>query len=73
MESENIRKRLRAEMGLEVGPEVAAYVAARLTGGASGAALPLLAQDARTGLAVRRELSFEELSALTPREGAWIV
>jgi hypothetical protein len=60
MDSEEVRRRLRAELGLHVGPQVAAYVAAQLAGaGDNPRPIPLLAQDARTGLAVRRELELE--------------
>jgi hypothetical protein len=64
MNAEQVRNKLRATLGLTVGEQVAAYVLSMLDATPALTALPILAQDARTGTPVRRTLEPSELQTI---------
>jgi hypothetical protein len=62
MDESRIRELLLSQYGLRVKPEMAKYISGRLIS-APQAPLPVIAGDARTGVAVRQVLSGAELLA----------
>ena len=69
MSPEDVRKLFLERLGLRIGPETAAYVLRRLEAGhvalplgdAPGG-IPVMAGDARTGVAVRRMISVSQIT-----------
>ena len=60
MGENTLQAAIRRQLGLRVGPEMAAFIAQRISAGEA----PLIGADARTGVAVHRRISSEELAAL---------
>lgn len=56
MGENDLQRRVREQLGLRVGPEMAAYLLKQLKREAE-APIPVIAADARTGIAVRKELA----------------
>ena len=65
MDAEQLRTHLRATLGLTVGAHAAAYVLKMLNATPALTTIPILAQDARTGAPIRRELASAEFQLLT--------
>lgn len=56
MGENELQRYVREQLGLRVGPEMAAYILKRLNADDAPAPIPVIAADARTGIAVRKEL-----------------
>jgi hypothetical protein len=63
MDSAQLQEKLRAILGWRVGEETAAYILSRLAADAGQVSFPILANDARTGHAIRPMLHPHQLSA----------
>jgi hypothetical protein len=64
MGENELQRRVREQLGLRVGPEMAAYILKRLSADDSSSPIPVIAADARTGIAVRKELTPKSLRPL---------
>ena len=69
MNAEDVRRLFLERLGLRIGPETAAYVLRRLEAGHAALPLgevaggiPVMAGDARTGVAVRRTISVSQIT-----------
>ena len=60
MSENDVQRRVREKYGLRLGPEMAAYVLRQLQEGTLQT-IPVIAGDARTGVAVRKQLPADEL------------
>jgi hypothetical protein len=62
MDVKELQNKLNAALGLHVGEQMAAYVLAKFAGAKTAtAAIPILAQDARTGHPIHRTVTAADL------------
>lgn len=67
MDADQVRKLFLDRLGIRLEPEMCRYVAGRIgdgSAGESGASIPVIGGDARTGVALRRTVPPELLTAV---------
>jgi len=65
VDEREIRRRLIAQFGIRVEPEMSRYVLRRINSGGAGS-IPIMGGDARTGVAVRTLIDFNDTATDAP-------